>query len=92
MDAADPDRLLPGENPGTHSLEDARHWVSVYGELLGFKKQIIAGTQQSMDGFDEEAARVEVAHTDEKVLEAERQRFERRFRFWTKREEELQAT
>lgn len=25
--------LMPGEDPGTEATEDAKHWVTVYGQL-----------------------------------------------------------
>lgn len=71
------------------SLEDARHWVSVYSELLGFKMELITTTGEAMSEMDHPQSVQEIAKTDRILLEAERQRFERRLRFWTKREKQL---
>jgi hypothetical protein len=32
--------LLDGENPESMGMEDAGHWSSGYGELLGFKERL----------------------------------------------------
>jgi hypothetical protein len=89
--AVDLDRLLPGE--GTASalgpVQDARHWMSVYGELLTFKEELIALGCSRMEAMSE-AARAE-AGADQVLMEREAQRFRRRIAVWKSRLEELRA-
>jgi hypothetical protein len=88
-EAADLERLLDGEDPKTKQLDDAVHWRRVYQELLDFKRELLKSTYQGMAGMDLDDARSEVRRTDQLVLEAESQRFERRLSFWKKRCQEL---
>ena len=82
--AADPDRLLPGEDPASRDTEDAVHWVTVYRELLSFKEQVLGLTRRyAADGRPEVAS--ELHASDLPLLEAERERLERRLRFWEDR-------
>ena len=80
---ADPDRLLPGEEPDSKHLDDARHWASVYGELLHFKDQLVATARRAGAGL-RRSARPEVSH-DLQLLEAERARLSSRYHFWRRR-------
>ena len=86
--AADPDRLLPGEDPGTTQSEDAVHWIAVYRELLSFKEQVLGVTRRyAADGPPEVAS--ELVASDLPLLEAEMRRLERRLAFWEQRLAEL---
>jgi hypothetical protein len=38
---ARPSRALEGENLATSHWEDARHWMSIYADLLEFKRGIL---------------------------------------------------
>jgi hypothetical protein len=86
----DPDRLLDGEDPSTTFLDDAKHWVHVYGELLEFKQNVVGEAETSADDLPD-AAQPE-ADADLTILEAERQRLERRYQFWQTRLGELRPT
>jgi hypothetical protein len=77
---ADPDRLLPGEEPKSRHPDDARHWASVYGELLHFKEQLVATARRAGEGM-RGSAKPEV-NEDLALLEAERSRLRKRYRFW----------
>jgi hypothetical protein len=88
LDAADPDRLLPGENPKSTSAEDASHWESVYAELVEFKYKMLAEANQGLEQMGKDA-RTEVAQTDTTVLEAELDRLRRRHDFWARRHKKL---
>src|SRR5438105_4897456 len=90
LKAGDVDRLLPGENPETTHAEDAEHWVEVYRELLEYKGRLLAVTQETLRQLPEEPARREVAETDQALINAERERFERRLGFWDRRLAELE--
>lgn len=88
-DAADQNRLLPGEDTASRQLDDARHWLEVYTELLSFKSDLLRSTYEHLSDMDMKDARTEIRRTDEIVLEAEAERFERRRKFWEDRFEEL---
>jgi hypothetical protein len=78
-----------GEDSGSKQIDDAKHWLEVYTELLSFKRDLLRNTYEHMAGMQVDAARTEVRQTDELVLEAEAQRFERRRKFWEQRLQEL---
>jgi hypothetical protein len=82
LDAVEPDRLLPGEDERTPHMDDALHWMKVYSELLDFKRRLLLVTDERLVAMGD-AARAEVEGTDLKVLQAEADRLERRFDFWT---------
>jgi hypothetical protein len=86
--AADGDRLLAGEDPQTSYLEDATHWVTVYSELLGVKRDLVGAAEERLPELSAEA-RHEVAATDLVVLDAEMKRFSRRLAYWRERCVEL---
>ena len=87
-DAVDEERLLDGEDPATTYLDDATHWMTVYGELLGVKRDLLRVIEERIGSLNE-ATRREVAKTDLVVLDAEMRRFAERHSFWTRRCEEL---
>ena len=80
----DDDRLLEGENPKSPYLDDATHWVTVYSELLGVKRDLVGVSEAHLPEMAEEARR-ELASTDLVVLDAEMRRFSRRLEFWRAR-------
>lgn len=84
-DAADPDRLLAGENPASAFYEDAVHWLNVYTELLGYKRDILVQTRAMLASARHARSAQEIASTDLPLLEAEADRFERRVAFWRQR-------
>jgi hypothetical protein len=90
-DAADPDRLLPGEDPGSTHVDDARMWIDVYKELLAYKKRLLGVTEDSLDNMGDPPARREVVETDRRILAAEASRLELRLDFWHRRLGQLAA-
>lgn len=90
IEAADPDRLLPGEDPGSIHLEDARMWLDVYDELLAYKRRLLGVTEDSLETMGDPPARREVVETDRRVLDAEASRFEARLDYWRRRLTELE--
>lgn len=88
-EAADPDRLLPGEDPSTGYPDDARKWIEVYDELLRFKNRLLDVATETLKDVHGKPARHEVVETDKIVLEAEVNRFRRRLAFWKHRLSEL---
>jgi len=88
LDAVEPERLLSGERVDTPYLDDAEHWVTVYRELLDFKRSLLAVAQEHVASMDKTAV-CEVEKTDMKILKAEAERFERRLEFWRDRARRL---
>jgi hypothetical protein len=88
-EAADPDRLLPGEDPTSPYPDDADKWIEVYQELLVFKRRLLGVAEEALEGLEDKPARKEVIDTDRIVLETEVKRFARRLEFWKKRRQEL---
>jgi hypothetical protein len=86
--SVDPGRLLDGEDPETTYLDDAIHWVTVYTELLGVKRDLVATSEDRFESMQAESRR-EVASTDLVVLDTEMKRFSRRLEFWRQRCVEL---
>lgn len=84
---SDPDRLLPGEEPRSKHPDDARHWTSVYAELLQFKDQLVAAARRAGGGL-RQSGRHELGQ-DMKLLVAERSRLRKRHRFWSRRLQDL---
>ena len=79
----DRERLLEGENPDTTSRAEAVHWLWVYAELLGFKRDV-TNEAESKGSALPPAALAEV-DADLTLLDAERRRLERRYQFWSAR-------
>jgi hypothetical protein len=90
-EAADPDRLLPGEDPATPYADDAEKWIEVYDELLRFKNRLLDVAQETLEDLHDKPARREVIETDRIVLRAEVDRFHRRLSFWQRRLAELRG-
>ena len=88
--AADPDRLLPGEDPASPYPDEAPKWGEVYEELLRFKKRLLGVAEETLSELHDKPARREVVDTDRIVLQAEVDRFQRRLSFWQRRLAELQ--
>lgn len=86
--SVDEDRLLEGERSDTPYLDDAAHWVTVYSELHGVKRDLLRLAEERLPNLADEARR-EVASTDLVVLDAEMKRFSRRLTFWRQRCAEL---
>jgi hypothetical protein len=83
--ANDPERLLPGEASDSVSYEDARHWASVYREMLRFKEQLLASFKVEGVGLEASLLRA----TELGPLQAQRERLRRRLAFWEGREHDL---
>ncbi len=90
-EAADPERLLPGEDPSSMQPDDARLWIDVYSELLDYKRALLEVTEQKLARMRDEPSRREVVETDEVVIGAECRRFEQRLGFWKRRLDEAES-
>ena len=87
--AIDKRTLLPGEDPGSLILEDAVHWISVYGELLTFKRSMLEAASNAMKSMTKDATRdVDI---DQQLLRAQARRYVARQEFWVQRLAELEG-
>jgi hypothetical protein len=68
------------------------HWARVYQELLEFKEGLLAAARKGLQELPEEAVHREVAETDAKVLRAERDRLQRRLKFWRQKVREFSGS
>jgi DNA-binding response OmpR family regulator len=84
----DPDRLMEGEDRRTKHVEDARHWVSVYTQMLEFKERLLTRVQDEVRHLPAPAGKT-VRAEDVPILEAERTRVKRQLEFWRQRHWEL---
>ncbi len=82
---ASSDLLLPGEDPSAGYQEDVELWISVYSELLDFKRFMLDGASARASAMVTDIARVEIETTDLRVARAEAERFTRRLSFWRSR-------
>ena len=89
--AVDIDRLLPGEHPDTQYPDDAKHWFTVYSELVKGKLAMVAAIHEALSSMQEPVARQEIESTDLIVMKRELARFESRIKFWDKRMAEFEA-
>jgi hypothetical protein len=84
------DRLLEGEDPRTVFPRDARHWISVYREMIGFKDDLlgrIRGLLMSLPAV----GRQDVVDNDVGLLEDQLERYHRRLDFWYARQWHLEG-
>jgi DNA-binding response OmpR family regulator len=85
-----PDRLLEGEDPRTVFPQDARHWISVYREMIGFTEEVL-GRIRTLHAQLPEAARQDVMDNDVSKLEDQLQRYHRRLEYWYARQWHLEG-
>jgi hypothetical protein len=83
-EAADPDRLIEGEDSAATDRTTVEHWLLVYGQLLTTKSGLLADLRQGMKTMDPDA-RDEMVKTDEALLQSQVTRFRRRIAFWKSR-------
>lgn len=88
----DSDFLLPSEDPTTTYRDDVDLWVSVYSELLDFKRFMIDGASSRADQMKNSIARQEIAETDLRTARAEAERFAGRLAYWRRRQDALPTT
>lgn len=87
--ATDPAALLQGEDPSSLYLEDAAHWITVYGELLIMKADLLAAAADNVKIMSEDAKAD--AHFDQRLLRAQAGRYQMRLEYWRTRIAELTA-
>lgn len=85
-----PDRLLEGEDPGTSFARDARHWITVYREMIGFKEDLLGRVEERLPRLPQ-AARADVMENDIMLIKDQLERYRRRLDFWFARQWELEG-
>ena len=87
---ADLERPLTGEDPGSESLAEARHWIAVYHQLVHLEQGLLDVLAHTIPGMPE-AARKEAEKTNLPVLASQAERFRHRLAYWQKRRDELEG-
>jgi hypothetical protein len=80
-------RPLEGEDLSTQRWEDARHWMSIYSDLLEFKRGILGRMQRDLSGLHPTAQKA--AAFDLEIIEAQMLGYQERLDLWFTRIWEL---
>src|SRR5712664_3419386 len=84
-----PSRPLEGEDLETKRWEDARHWMSIYADLLEFKRGILGRVRRDMTTLSPTAQKA--AATDREIIETQMGGYQERLDLWYRRLWELQG-
>ena len=84
---AKPARVLEGEDLKTSHWEDARHWMSIYADLLEFKRGILDRVKRDVTSLQPIARKA--AEADVQIIEDQMQGYQERLDLWYKRIWEL---
>jgi len=82
-------RPLEGEDISTNRWEDARHWTSIYSDLLEFKRGILGRMQRDLPGLHPTAQKA--AAVDLQIIETQMLGYQQRLDLWFARIWELQG-
>jgi DNA-binding response OmpR family regulator len=82
-------RPLTGENLKTTHWEDARHWMSIYADLLEFKRGILDRVRRDVAKLKQPAQKAATA--DLEIIETQMKGYEMRLDLWYRRIWELQG-
>ena len=84
-----PSRPLEGEDLATTRWEDARHWMSIYADLLEFKRGILGRMEHDLSRLQPLAQKA--AAVDVGIIETQMQGYQGRLDMWFVRLWELQG-
>ena len=84
---ATPSRALEGEDLTTSHWEDARHWMSIYADLLEFKRGILDRVRRDVASLQPLARKA--AEADVQIIEDQMQGYQARLDLWYRRIWEL---
>ena len=73
-------RPLEGEDISTNRWEDARHWMSIYSDLLEFKRGILGRMQRDLAGLHPTAQAA--AAVDLQIIETQMLGYQERLDLW----------
>ena len=82
-------RPLEGEDIATTRWEDARHWMSIYADLLEFKRGILSRVHRDMASLSPPAQKA--AAVDLQIIESQMDGYQERLDLWYRRLWELQG-
>ena len=82
-----PSRPLEGEDLATTRWEDARHWMSIYADLLAFKRGILGRVRKDITNLNPTAQTAAAA--DLLIIEEQMQGYQERLDLWFRRIWEL---
>src|SRR5258708_6768815 len=82
-------RPLEGEDLKTTHWEDARHWMSIYADLLEFKRGLLERVQHDVAYLRPDAQKA--ADVDLRIIDDQMQGYQRRLDLWYKRIWDLQG-
>jgi DNA-binding response OmpR family regulator len=77
---ATPSRALEGEDLTTSHSEDARHWMSIYVDLLEFKRGILDRVRRDVASLQPVARKA--AEADVQIIEDQMQGYQARLDLW----------
>jgi DNA-binding response OmpR family regulator len=86
---AKPSRALEGEDLTTSHWEDARHWMSIYADLLDFKRGILDRVRRDLARLQPLAR--QAATEDIQIIENQMQGYQARLDLWYRRIWHLQG-
>jgi DNA-binding response OmpR family regulator len=86
---AKPSRTLEGEDLKTSHWEDARHWMSIYADLLEFKRGILDRVKRDLASLQPLARKA--AAEDVQIIEDQMQGYQARLDHWYRRIWDLQG-
>jgi DNA-binding response OmpR family regulator len=86
---AKPSRPLEGEDLTTSHWEDARHWMSIYADLLEFKRGILDRVKRDLAALQPLARKA--AAVDVQIIDDQMQGYQARLDLWYGRIWELQG-
>jgi DNA-binding response OmpR family regulator len=84
-----PSKPLEGEDLGTTRWEDARHWMSIYADLLEFKRGILDRVERDIANLRPPAQKA--AATDLEIIATQMHGYQERLDLWYLRLWELQG-
>jgi DNA-binding response OmpR family regulator len=79
----EPSRPLEGERLETAHWEDARHWMSIYADLLEFKRRLLDQIRRDINKLPPVAQRA--AEADVKIIEGQMEGYQKRLELWYQR-------
>jgi DNA-binding response OmpR family regulator len=82
-------RPLEGEDLKTSHWEDARHWVSIYADLLEFKRGLLGRVRRDIVTLRPDAQKA--AAVDLRIIDDQMQGYQKRLDLWYKRIWDLQG-
>src|SRR2546422_11435084 len=82
-DPVRPSRPLEGEDLETTRWEDARHWMSIYADLLEFKRGILGRVERDLSNLLPLAQKAAAA--DLEIIEEQMRGYEARLDIWYRR-------